>query len=70
MNFGKEQIILSRNGDVWFAKSTKAYWIGLRALIEEPTLAVSALGQRGYKIGLGEIEAFLAKATRYTSFSK
>ncbi len=70
MNFGKEQIILARNGDVWFAKSTKAYWTSLLTLIEEPTLAVSVLSQRGYRIGLGEIEAFLAKATRYTSFGK
>jgi len=64
MEFGKEQILLTDAGDVWFATPMKAGWTDLSTLVAKPMDAASVLGRQGYLIGLKEIESFLAKAVR------
>jgi hypothetical protein len=64
MRFGEVRILLTDSGDVWFATSAKAAWTDLQTLTEKPMHALNVLGEQGYKIGLREIETFLAKAIR------
>jgi len=62
MEFGKEHILLTDAGDVWFVTRGKTGWTNLRTLVEKPMDAATVLGRKGYAIGLKEIETFLAKA--------